>query len=310
MTTPSDNDAWSLLSGQWRRHLRARNHSPRTVEAYLTSLEKMRKWAQGRGFDPQDLGRPEIESFFAKQFATPTRFGTPPSPSTVAIDFRHLRVFFTWLADAEELPFAMEKVSAPIVPEKPIPIPSVDVIRKLLDACKGKGFPERRDTAIIRMLFDCGLRRGEVAGITMADLNVDEQLVTVHGKNRKTRSVPYGAKTSVALDAYLRSRMRHKSKKSPWLWLAYGAHVGQLSYDGIRQMLDRRAREAKLETRIYSHLFRHLSVHMRLEDGLSEGDAMRHFGWSSRSMVDVYGASAADARAIKAARKSSPADEV
>lgn len=270
----------------------------------------MRKFAQSQGLDPQDLSRPEIETFLAEMVSSTTRFGTPPSPSTVAMDFRHLRVFFKWLADAEELPFAMAKVSAPIVPEKPIPIPSTDVIRKLLGICKGKGFAERRDTAIIRMLFDCGLRRGEIAGITLEDLNVDEQQVTVHGKNRKTRTVPYGAKTSVALDAYLRSRMRHKNKKSPWLWLSYGAHIHQLSYDGIRQMLDRRAREAKIETRIYAHLFRHLSVHMRLEDGLSEGDAMRHFGWSSRSMVDVYGASAADARAIKAAKKSSPADEV
>ena len=43
------------------------------------------------------------------------------------------------------------------------------------------------------------------------------------GKGRRERALPYGHKTAVALDRYLRVRLRHKDAHLPWLWLGNGA---------------------------------------------------------------------------------------
>jgi integrase len=67
----------------------------------------------------------------------------------------------------------MARVKPPIVPEQPVPIVPEDGLRRLLAACAGKTFEARRDTAIILFLVDTGARRAELAGLRVADLDLD-----------------------------------------------------------------------------------------------------------------------------------------
>ncbi|HEX6256209.1 MAG TPA: tyrosine-type recombinase/integrase [Euzebyales bacterium] len=104
----------------------------------------------------------------------------------------------------------MAGMQAPKVPEEPVPVLSRDQLKALLAACKGSGFTERRDTAIIRLFLDTGMRLAEMTGLTVADLDMDCEVAVVMGKGRRPRSCPFGAKTGQALDRYLRVRGRHK----------------------------------------------------------------------------------------------------
>lgn len=66
----------------------------------------------------------------------------------------------------------MSRMRPPSVPERPVPVVSLDDLRKLLKVCDGKGFLERRDTAILRlMLKPGGMRRTEVASIRLAGVD-------------------------------------------------------------------------------------------------------------------------------------------
>lgn len=315
----SNSDGWGLFGGQWERSLRANNLAPRTIKDYLKSYGKLREWATAQGFEaPEELKRTDLESFFADQLEMKTTKGTKKKASYVAIDFRQIRVFYGWLAEIEEMTSPMTHLKAPKIPETPVPVMTLDDLKKLLDACKpakGKAsknelFACRRDLALIRLLFDTGARRSELAYLTMSNIDLKRQTITVMGKGRRERTIPYGNKTALAVDAYMRVRFKHKDKQLDAFWLAASPHSGAITGEGVHQMLKRRARLAEVDGRIYQHRLRHTAAHMRLADGMSEGDAMRIFGWKSRTMVDRYGSSAADARAIEAARKSSPADEV
>jgi integrase/recombinase XerC len=70
-------------------------------------------------------------------------------------------------------------------PEEPPPVLGEDELRRLLKACDGKDFAARRDTAIVRLLLDTGMRRSECVAIMLEDLDLDEQVVTVLGKGRR-----------------------------------------------------------------------------------------------------------------------------
>ena len=63
------------------------------------------------------------------------------------------------------------------------------------------------------------MRRGELAGLRVEDVDFDQEVAIVMGKGRRPRACPFGHKTGQALDRYLRVRARRPDASEPWLWL-------------------------------------------------------------------------------------------
>ncbi len=201
------------------------------------------------------------------------------------------------MLDEEEIDTdPMARMKPPIVPEIPVEVLTDSQLRALLKACTGKDFRSRRDTAIVRLFADTGLRLGELSALSINHLDLDTNVASVRRKGRKPGIAPFGSKTAIALDRYLRARAAHRGgEASRALWLADKGGRPMTS-SGIARLLRNRGEQAGISG-LHPHQIRHTTVHVWFDNGGSEGDAMRLFGWKSRQMLHRYAASAADARA-------------
>ncbi|WP_243659280.1 tyrosine-type recombinase/integrase [Tamaricihabitans halophyticus] len=305
---------WCSYLDEWDRSLRARNRPQTTRYNYQLAVTQLAEFLRvdlpgylvscGAGSDalsdddaaedPTDVAKAHVEWFVAWMIET-------RSVSTALNKYKCVQQFFNYLVQEEEMArHPMERMSQPDGSTKLVPVLSNDEVAALVATCSGKSFIDRRDLAIIRLLFDTGGRLSEVALLPLDGVDQKRDCVLLHGKGDKQRVVPFGPKTGQALVRYLRARAKHAGSKLPELWLAERGGRA-FSPNGVKLMLRRRGRMAGIEN-MHAHRLRHTLAHEWQLAGGNEGDLMAVMGWSSREMLRHYGASAAEVRAQEAHR--------
>ena len=123
----------------------------------------------------------------------------------------------------------MAGLQPPCVTEKLVPVFTGEELARLEQACAGRSFAQRRDTAIIALFKATGIRLAELAGLRYdpgdprrSDIDLWQREITVRGKGGKDRIVKIGRQTALNLDRYLRARARHAQAWRPQLWLGAG----------------------------------------------------------------------------------------
>jgi site-specific recombinase XerD len=226
MAAPSVDD----LARSFERYLRAGNKSPRTIETYLEAVAGFTGFLSATSRRSLDQARREdVEAWIGALLA---RW----KPATAHNRYRGLHAFYRWLEEEDDLPSPMAKMKPPAVPDQPVPVLTEPQLRALFGVCAGKDFEARRDTALLMVLLDAGPRRSELLGMRLEDLDFEYDVVRVVGKGGRERALPFGRKTALALDRYLRVRLRHRLAHLDALWIS---QRGALSIPGLRDLLDR-----------------------------------------------------------------------
>ncbi len=140
-----------------------------------------------------------------------------------------------------------------------------------------------RDKAIIALLYDSGIRVGELLSLKIknVDLSGDPGHVLVNGKTGMRKIPVYFSAPYLA--AYL-STQEDKKKDNP-LWTAMGSWSNMnrpIDEGGVRKVLRTVAEKAKIDKRIYPHLFRH-SRATYYANRLTEQQLKAFFGWTGGS---------------------------
>ncbi len=205
------------------------------------------------------------------------------SPFTIEGRYRSLKTFFNWLA-LERLITAnpMERLRRPRLPRRLVPRLTEDQVRALLEAVEETVSPER-NMALLLLMVDSGLRRGETLGLQLDDLDLVGGKVRVFGKGRKERLVPLGQASTRALREWL-------SLRPP----AAGGHVfvkadgAPLAADAVRSLFLRLQARAGLR-KLYPHLLRHTFAVLYLKRAADVKSLQQILGHSKASTtLDLY----------------------
>jgi site-specific recombinase XerD len=292
----------------FRRALRARNLSDNTIRIYTDATERFANWlAEWPGDDDAAAAGAweEVNSSHVRGWMIALLEVNKPGYANN--QFRSVQQFWKWWAAEEDLPNPMLGLTPPTVPEQPVDVLRKEALGALLKSCQGREFINRRDLAILYVFMDSGIRRAELVGLMVNDVDLDMREIRVLGKGRRHRVVTIGRRAAVAIDRYLRERGRQKWGDRPELWLAE-KNKGVLTKWGVREMLERRGLAVGIPN-LHPHKLRHSWAHYA-KQRISEEELMRLAGWRSRQMVDRYGASVADERAREAGKRHPLGDEL
>jgi site-specific recombinase XerD len=110
-----------------------------------------------------------------------------------------IRSFWEWAENEGHVPFSpAAKIRRPRAPRKTAPLLPAHVDELLLGCAR-----TARDRLALLVLLDCGVRRSELAGIRVRDLDLGRRLLTVFGKGQKERVIPVRGRIVSAARAYL-----------------------------------------------------------------------------------------------------------
>lgn len=165
-----------------------------------------------------------------------------------------------------------------------------DEMTRLVESIDGPGFIERRDRALLELLYSTGARVSEAAGIRLDRIDLSKGIIRVCGKGSKERVVFLGAQAASALGRYLPLRAMRIAmmKETEHGRLFVNARGRPLSVRGMQKIVDARSSGAGLLKTVSPHAFRHSFATQLVAGGADIRVVQEMLGHSSISTTQVY----------------------
>jgi len=294
--------------------------SPRTVEDYSENLKRFLWYADRRSWpdNVREISQWHIREFLGYVANEINRWDSdtlparcPASQSTVHHYYRVLRSFFNWIVTEGfmgQSPVAKVKVVSP--KPKVIQPYSPEEVKAMVKVCdydyaNGRQFLGARNRVIVLVLYDAGVRLGELANMKLEDINEANGWIRILGKGAKERLAGIEETAQRALWRYLVHRPESKHGE---LWLTEEGKP--LTPNGIAQVIKGLKRRAGITAPGLVHRFRHsFALEFLRIDGNMEN--LRHLlGHSDLAMTHRYVSALRAEDALQAHKQASPANRL
>ena len=279
----------------------ARNLSPKTTKSYEYELGYLHDWLTEQGVTTIPELTPQVlRSWMLK-------LGETRTPGGLHVNYRCVKAFLRWVWAENDLESRnpISRVRPPKVPRKQLPPVKLDDLRAILRTCDRNCFIGARDKAILLALLDTGCRASEFLALDIGDVDIASGQVRVrHGKGGKPRITFLGKRSRREIKHYWRFRQEIDEDEPLWV----NSQGTRLGYEGLRQVLRRRAEMAQVEPPTL-HSFRRGFALMSLRNGVDVYSLQRLMGHADLTMLRRYLAQT-DADLQEAHRRSGPVDNL
>lgn len=178
------------------------------------------------------------------------------------------------------------------LPKKPKALPDVltiDQVSRMLDGLPDGSAVEKRDAAILEVLYGCGLRVSELCGLDLDRIYFDEGVLRVFGKGSKERIVPFSGMAAMRMRTYL-TEARPKltcSKALPTPAVFLNQRGGRLTRQSVSTIVARAGIAIGVKN-LHPHTLRHSFATHLLEGGADLRAIQEMLGHSDISTTQIY----------------------
>lgn len=184
-------------------------------------------------------------------------------------------------------------IPLPKMPQRLPDVLTISQVCTMLDLADDASPAGLRDRAILEVLYGCGLRASEAAGLDMPDLFLDDGFLRVFGKGAKERIAPIGGAAVRALARYLEEGRAPLSMKARELRpqdasaVFLNARGGRLSRQSIHKLVARAGAGIGVEG-LHPHTLRHSFATHMLEGGADLRAIQEMLGHADISTTQIY----------------------
>ena len=201
--------------------------------------------------------------------------------SNVTIDNvrRNISSFFSWLEEEDYIlksPMKrIHKIKTKTVVKNIISDEGIEMLR---DNCR-----EKRDLAIIDLLYSTGIRVGELVNLNIEDIDLEGRECIVYGKGDKERRVYFDAKAKIHLKEYIDAR----TDANEALFVTLDAPHDRLKISGVEIRLRKLGRSLELD-KIHPHKFRRSMATRAIDKGMPIEQVQKILGHSQIDTTMQY----------------------
>ena len=265
--------------------LERRNASPMTSQSYASDLRDLVDYLSPPGEEPpnaRDIDLLTLREYLASQF----------DRGLTAVSIRRriaaIRSLFRFLSREGLLTANPARLlRTPKIPKKLPEVMTAEqangIIEGSLDVQPERPHP-KRDRAILELLYGCGVRVSELAGLSLPDLDLSQRWLRVTGKGRKERQVPIPGKPVESLLAYLKVRAGTPQETAVFL----NHHGGRLTARSIRNIVKFYASWIAGDDSVHPHSLRHAFATHLLQDGADLRAIQELLGHARLSTTQKY----------------------
>ena len=252
--------------------------SQNTVSSYKNDISSFLSWLNKKQINYQQVSGKNINEFISNLFNSGLK------SSSINRKISSIKHFYLFLSKKKIIKYSpVDEIETP-KQEKYLPISmSEDEVERLLSSPNSNRIIERRDKAMIEILYATGMRISELVNLKLTDVDFNRSVLKVFGKGSKERLVPYGEKAAEALDIYLRDRKRSDSKN-----VFLSNRGSQITRGAFWQRIKIYIKRENLKSSISPHTLRHAFATHLLNRGADLRSVQILLGHSDLSTTQIY----------------------
>lgn len=265
-----------------------KRYSPNTVRSYQNDLDSFFCFLTSNNLpsEPISVTSAEIREWLRSMMTNPGAF----SASTVHRKISCLRVFYKWLRkEGVMINNPLEKI---VLPKKKKLLPVFAGETSMQDlfgkAVFPDGYPGARDRTIIEMLYITGMRRAELIGLKMADVDLVEKTVKVTGKRNKQRIIPLATSSIQTLKDYILLRNEYAGSTANDSWFFITDRGTKLYDKFVYNLVNRYLALVTTIEKKSPHVLRHTFATHMLNRGADLNSIKEILGHANLSATQVY----------------------